>query len=69
MRKHVPYVWAPECQAASDRLKQDLTIAPVLVAPDYSKANVTIWGSSDCLCVLFSRLWNEYHRIDWRSQT
>ena len=37
-RKSVPYAWSPECQEAFEALKQDLTSAPVLAAPDFTKA-------------------------------
>ncbi len=37
-RKAAQYVWTPECNAAFEGLKQDLTSAPVLAAPDNSKA-------------------------------
>ena len=36
-RKSVPFVWTPECNAAFEGLKQDLTTAPVLASPDNQK--------------------------------
>ncbi len=46
MRKGMPYAWSPECQAAFEGLKQDLTTAPVLSAPDFSKAFEVVTDSS-----------------------
>ena len=34
MRKDVSFVWSPECQQAFEQLKDNLTLAPVLAAPD-----------------------------------
>ena len=37
LRKDAPYIWSTECREAFEGLKTDLSSAPVLVAPDYSK--------------------------------
>ena len=44
--KGVDYAWTPERQAAFDGLKLDLTTAPVLKAPDFSKAFEVVTDSS-----------------------
>ena len=45
-RKGIAYAWSPECQAAFEGLKQDLTTAPVLNAPDFSKAFEVVTDAS-----------------------
>ncbi len=44
--KGVEYAWTPERQAAFEGLKLDLTTAPVLKAPDFSKAFEVVTDSS-----------------------
>ncbi len=46
MREGMPYAWSPKCQAAFEGLKRDLTTAPVLSAPDFSKAFEVVTDSS-----------------------
>ena len=45
--KHTPFDWTSECQAAFDGLKQDLTSAPVLSAPDFTKAFEVVADASE----------------------
>ena len=45
--KHTPFDWTSECQTSFDGLKQDLTSAPVLSAPDFTKAFEVVADASE----------------------
>jgi hypothetical protein len=47
LRKHVPFVWTSETEAAFQALKAALVSAPVLALPDYSKLFVVETDASD----------------------
>lgn len=36
-KKQATWTWAEKCQQASERIKQDLSRAPDLIPPDFSK--------------------------------
>lgn len=67
MKKSAQYVWSPECQAAFAGLKQDLTSAPVLVAPDFSKPFEVV--SDACEWSVGAVLLQDGHPVAFESRT
>ena len=59
-QKDTPFSWTPQCQKAFDRLKIELTTAPVLAYPDFSPEKFILYtdASSHSLATVLAQIQN-----------